>query len=477
MYLAKVISYGSAWENLNEKYPALLAEILSSAQQITTENVRKSKSASRIYRSGVSESELSPWKLDGCWEAAMLAAGWYLTDEKVESVMGRRILFHGMGTFSDPVSVALIRHRETLNRWLFTLSPIAMRRGLVELPIAAVMLNGVESSILERRSSPINDFLFDRVLDELKALSPLSRAEPFLILGFDLQPSLEGQIDVVEIPSEAEEPTPSIIVNRAIEFPPEYHQAGLGILSYFGEVLREKCPDENARVSIEQDGMTVRLVIQSDNGNREVIEKALQEYQMVVQGLMRPEDLFESKLKVIELKSELRIAQARLETQKDFIEHQRLEIGNLQKLITLALERPTGPAPAINFAPVIAISNQQAMSFQVREGFRLVNDDIQELAEHARDEPELEMRLLDLEESLLVASKRETPEEVKQSRGLAKLKNLLDEASEKGSAVNSLLTKISDGVSIAQKLARRYNDIAEWCGAPTVPRVFVGNDE
>jgi hypothetical protein len=477
MYLAKVISYGNAWDELNEKYPARLADILKSAEQITTENVRNSKPPSRGFHPQSSNSDLNPWKLEGCWEAEMLAAGWYLTNETVESVMGRRILLRGMGTFFESLSVALIRNREVLNRWLFTLSPIAMRRGLVDLPIAVVMLKGVESSIMERRSAAMSDFVFDRVLDELKELSPLSRVEPFLIFGFDLDTPSEGEVDVVEISSEAEEPAPSIIVNRAIEFPPEYHQAGLGILSYFGEVLREKCPDENARVSIEQDGMTVRLIIQSENGSREVIEKVLQEYQMVVQGIMRPEDLFESKLKVIELKSELRIAQARLETKQDLIEHQRLEIGTLQKLVTLALERSTGPMPTINFAPVIAISNQQTMSFQVKEDFRLATDSIQELSDHARDEPELEMRLRDLEESLLLASKRETLEGVKDSRGLAKLKSLIEEASEKGSSVNSFITKISDGVSIAQKLARRYNDIAEWCGAPTVPRMFIGKDD
>ena len=71
---------------------------------------------------------------------------------------------------------------------------------------------------------------------------------------------------------------------------------------------------------------------------------------------------------------------------------------------------------------------------------------------------------------------KNTPESVRESGGMKKLKRLLDEASTTGSAVNSFLSKISDGVELVQKVGRRYNDIAEWCGAPQVPRVLLGKD-
>lgn len=48
---------------------------------------------------------------------------------------------------------------------------------------------------------------------------------------------------------------------KAIEFPPEYQQAGVGILSYFGTYLREQYPEEKAKVKIEQDGLTVRQLL------------------------------------------------------------------------------------------------------------------------------------------------------------------------------------------------------------------------
>jgi hypothetical protein len=473
MYLSRVLSHKNAWNDLNEKYPSLLKDIACAAQELTRENILSQSVRPNLLTDAT--GSISSMRLDVCWENSMLQAGWYLTDDNVTSEVGRPIRLRGLGFISGSVSIAFIRHRDTLNRWLFTLVPLASKRGLVELPIAAIMLKRVEATLLERKGV-FGDLLFDRAGDELKALAPLANSDPFLLLGFDLEKPT-GELDVEELPSDATESSPSILVNRSIEFPAEYHQAGLGILSYFGTVLREKCPEENAKVTIEQDGMTVRLIIHSENGNRETIEKVLHEYQMVVQGSLPPEEFFHSGLKVIELKSEIRIAHARLETQKDFIEHQRLEIGKLNELVVLALQRPTGPAPAINFQPVITLSSHHTTTFHLQETLQSANADVQDLTYFSRNNPEMEMRLRDLEEALKITERRVMPEEVRSSGGLAKLKKLIDEANEVGSSMNTFVSKISDGVAIVQKLARKYNNIAEWCGAPTVPRILVGTDE
>lgn len=474
MYLARVLSHRNAWNDLNEKYPNLLKDIACAAEELTRENLMSAQSLRSSHRSDGPPMSNS-LRLDAFWEKSMLQAGWYYTDETVISAVGRPIRLHGLGLISGSVSIALMRHRDTLNRWLFTITPLASRRGLVDLPIAAIMLRGVEATLLERKGI-LGDFIFDRAVDELKALAPLSHTEPFLLLGFDLEKP-DGEVAVEELASELNEPSPGLIINRSIEFPAEYHQAGLGILSYFGTVLREKCPGENAKVTIEQEGMTVRLIIHSENGNREVIEKVLHEYQMVVQGSLRPEEFFDSGLKVIELKSELRFAYAKLETQKDFIEHQRLEVSRLNEFLALALKRPAAPSPAINFQPVITLNSQQTTTFHLQETLQSANAEVQELTYFSRDNPEIEMRLRDLEESLKLTERRVAPEEVRSSAGLGKLKKLLDEVNETGSSLNTFVNKISDGLSIAQKLARRYNDIAEWCGAPTVPRILAGKDE
>ncbi|MCP4023838.1 MAG: pentapeptide repeat-containing protein, partial [Desulfobacteraceae bacterium] len=73
-------------------------------------------------------------------------------------------------------------------------------------------------------------------------------------------------------------------INRSIEFPPEYKQAGISILNYFSEVLKTKYPDTNATVQIKQDGLKVIMTIDPGDGNKEIIEKALDEYGLVVRG-------------------------------------------------------------------------------------------------------------------------------------------------------------------------------------------------
>lgn len=69
---------------------------------------------------------------------------------------------------------------------------------------------------------------------------------------------------------------------REIEFPSEYHQAGIGIMNYFAEVLRQKYSDTPAAVQITQEELTVRMTVETVDGHTETVEKALEEYWHVV---------------------------------------------------------------------------------------------------------------------------------------------------------------------------------------------------
>ena len=74
-------------------------------------------------------------------------------------------------------------------------------------------------------------------------------------------------------------------ITRSIEFPSEYHQAGLNILSYFGEIVRKRYKEIPIVLRIEQEGLTVRMIITSPDGElKECIEKTLEQYLMVITG-------------------------------------------------------------------------------------------------------------------------------------------------------------------------------------------------
>jgi hypothetical protein len=316
---------------------------------------------------------------------------------------------------------------------------------------------------------------FERALAELSALSPLSHGTPFLILGLDLG---TGETEIFELESDNSESEHRIVINRAIEFPPEYHQAGLGILSYFGTVLREKYPNEKAKVRIEQEGDTVRMIVESETGNRDIIEKALHDYELVIRGEAPPEALYESKLQVLELKNELRIAQIRIESQKDLLQHKSLEIDSLKQLIGHALTQRISPVIQVTASPIITLSNHTEQSNQIAVMTRELEDiaeDLQYLAEFSKAEPGIELRIRDLEEALRgLASKNEDKDLVRTSAGLKKLRDVIIGASETGSALANLFSKTSDGLACLQGLGRKYNKIASWCGAPTVPEILLG---
>lgn len=468
MYLTQVISYGNAWNSLVEHYPQELNDIQTAIAAITPQSIEAAKPLRDVpYQQ---EPGINRYRLEGLWATLVQNQGWEESTSFIRGAGRRSIQLRGLGFTKNKVSVALQRHREVLNRWLYTLAPIATRNDIVEIPIGVSLVQTAEEDLFGRRM-PMSFSIIERTKEELIALSPLSHANPFLLFGI----SLETQpLEIIEIESDSEGPTHQIVINRSIEFPPEYHQAGLGILSYFGTVLREKYPSHNAKVRIEQDGLRVRLVIESENGDKEIIEKALQEYELVVRGETPPEAFFDSKAKVLELKNELRIAQVRIDGQRDIIAYQGEEIASLRSLFGHALSSSKAQPLTICVSPSISVSATASSS--AMQGLSIASEYIQDLASYAANDPDVQLRLNDLEDSLEAMAKKETPDAVRESGGMKKLKRFLDDAAATGSTLNTFLGKVNDGFEVAQKLARRYNDIAEWCGAPQVPRILLGKD-
>ncbi|MCP4104380.1 MAG: toll/interleukin-1 receptor domain-containing protein [Desulfobacteraceae bacterium] len=116
------------------------------------------------------------------------------------------------------------------------------------------------------------------------------------------------------------------LISRSIEFPPEYHQAGISILNYFSTVLRKKYPDIKAKIRIEQEDLKVTMTIDTLEGDREIIEQALDEYGLVVTGKMLLEEFTDDRLLKIELESKLTQARAEIETQKLLLQYHEREI-------------------------------------------------------------------------------------------------------------------------------------------------------
>lgn len=147
---------------------------------------------------------------------------------------------------------------------------------------------------------------------EIVKYGPLTSQAPIVLAFFS--PTIQEEITIEEVVSVK---ISASTIERTIEFAPEYYQAGVGLLSYFGEVLRQKAPNTKAKVRIEQDGRIVRLHIESPDGNIETIEKELDQYALVISNQAPPESLFEQRMHIMQLESKLEVAKVEIKNAYD----------------------------------------------------------------------------------------------------------------------------------------------------------------
>lgn len=465
MYITDIVTYGIEIAELESKYSLQLEGIKHSLEKLDSESIGKSRPK---RGPGADNDDVTTWKMKYLWEEIIQEYGWHESKSHVHGVVGRRFYMRMLGYLSDKVSCTFSTHRDHLNRWLYTSTPIACKNGMVDIPIMILPTREVYESYFEGRGMGMREE-FERIIGELEELSPLSHSHPFVLIGISTQKSI---INYHTIDSEKGIDSEKVILDRSIEFPPEFRQAGLGILNYFGEIVREKYPDENAKIRIEQDGSNVRMVIEAEDGSREIIEKALEEYELVVTGQIPPESIFDDRAKILELKNELRIAESRIESQRDLIEYQREDMRELKQLFSSSITSSGASPINLTVAPNINVSTSQAnaISFVCNIGDTL--DDVQYLMDVDGADQDMKLRLNDLYESIENIDESSGSDTVKSSSGIKKLHKFLNESSESGTKVNEFLAKVSDGVDIAKSLAKKYNSIAEWCGAPQVPKVF-----
>ncbi|WP_171494583.1 hypothetical protein, partial [Acinetobacter sp. TUM15064] len=306
---------------------------------------------------------------------------------------------------------------------------------------------------------------FENAHEDLIDLLPDTFNQRFLIFGID---DLDQEIELIEIDSKKAK------VERSIEFKPEHYQAGLGILSYFGTVMRKKYPEQNAKVRIEQDDNTVRLVVESENGDKEIIERAFDEFGLVIHQDIKPEEFYDNYLDIAELKTKLGTFETELKFQHQLVAMKEHRINELEKdkeylknVISQALVRPSSQ---------IYITNQQHNSQSTiinhKAEFSKSNDELEDLIDLA-DNDALKNRLATIQNALEVNRNADQPEEVKDSNGMKKLAKFLKDANEVGTEANNLAMKSGEALGLIKNLGRRYNSIAEWCGMPVIPSVLV----
>lgn len=464
MQIASVVSFQGAWEQIQDAHENELSEVISGLVNYLDDNVKFSDESGNRYPREV-------------FEKAMYDQGWILNETTFYSQSGRRMPIRSVGPIKNGIAVQIaMGGPDILSRWLFTHTTLATRHGIAAIPILLVPM---ESELDDQsRVRPLRRFTtFERFAEQIEMLAPLSLGYPFLIVGYSRQNSLL-ETNVIEIAQDenAKSEQESSIIDRSIEFPPEYHQAGIGILNYFATYLNEQCPAENATVRIEQSGLKVRMIVQSDGGNEEVIEKALHEYQMIVSGEERADKFTDNEKLILELRNELRVAKFRLESQQDIISLQNLSaqkseerITGLLNILGKGLQSRDKNEIHVEVNPCI----QTSVAVEFNQDISFAIGSVGELSECIPSNDESQLQLKDLEQSLSSIEDEKDPETVRRSSAMSKFRRIIEQMSDGNSKLGNALELAEQGYDVAKSLAKSYNKIASWCGLPNVPELFV----
>ncbi|UAN02011.1 hypothetical protein [Achromobacter mucicolens] len=395
-----------------------------------------------------------------------LFPGWQDTSVQGFAVNGPAM---NVGLIKHGVALNLMLGRSMIDAWLFQRVPVAVRRNNIDLAVGIFIQGPRQNShYLNRILRPMSGG-FSRAEHNLTQLQPISLEVPFVLIG--LSPQHIHTPKFTELIAERAPARNPPAIERVIEVPAQYQQAVLGILGYFGTYLQQIAPEcaEAATIRIEQGAGFLRLVVEAENGVRHMIERAFEDYQGVVRGELSVSTLPLSPIAAAELKNELRFAQARIDFQKDIILAQGLEIKSLREL-SLGLARRSVPDITVH------VSNVAQASSTANSDIRNMADDLAGLASMLRGQKDTEAvaeELCGLEAAIESAAERKD----ELAKPLSKLREILVRIQTGGSSLHAAIQKTAGAVEAVQKLARRYNAIAEWCGLPQVPRALAGSGE
>lgn len=212
------------------------------------------------------------------------------------------------------------------------------------------------------------------------------------------------------------------------------------------------------------------MIVETEDGDKEIIEKLLHNYELVVMGQKEPETLLDTQLQILDLKNELRIAHLRIETQKEQLQYRDKELIDIKSWFQSALMQNNSSTNHINFSPIISIDMNQITQLEIVKDIKEISQNINELIVGCHDNV-LKSYLNTIANDVQKIEKSQNKDTLKESSALIKIREFIDESNKTGSAINNFLSTVANGYDNLKIIAKKYNSIAQWCGAPQIPLV------
>jgi hypothetical protein len=308
MYPVRILSLNNGWEILTTQKQTQWVEIQHALELINQDAIKK---PSKILMA----EGLVSGGFDDRYNAVALESIFplFLKRTKWRSVASLgHIKHHSIksGVIKNKVVAGFTATLENAN-YLERIIYIDAPRNTIAKNYAVTVLVVVDKSFKkilnnERESAYTMPFFEHECRGLLNELQPIESSAPivFVFCSLKRQRLTVSSLTSNKIPA----------IDRAIEFPPEFYQAGVTVLSNFGTVLRQKYPDIKAPVRIEQKGNTVRIHIELPNGEVKIIEEALEHYLQIVQDKEPASTLLDNPLQVMMLENKLELVKAELRT-------------------------------------------------------------------------------------------------------------------------------------------------------------------
>ncbi|OBA07843.1 hypothetical protein A9P44_00380 [Paenibacillus polymyxa] len=442
MYINSIIDYRNGYKLLQTKYRNEYNEVLQSIEEINFNDIQE-KIEGRIKYNGLRRKEVD-------WERKLNTYAWNSFPPRWDARINT-----GLDVHKNSVSASLnfyIRP-DRMNTTFYSTLPFVIRHTNIEVLVFIILQND-----LLKKITHLQQHGFETLYKYYKSHSPLEVMRPFIVIGINSEPPLDGAsiVNLEYFSSENNYENNTRII-RTIEFPHGYYHAGVGILSYFDKILREKHPDSSAKVKIIQEDLIVKMVIETGSGDKEIIEKTLNDYGQVVSGRIAPQDFLDTNLQVIELRAELNIAATRIKMQEDLLRVQETQIEKLLEIVGDGLRRS-------NDRPIqIAINNSNYQETNIQNEVGELLRYLTELKENSEDD-EVATSIDEINE--IASATSETEDVTKNPDFFSRIKGLLEKISGISSTGNETIAASS---TLIRNIILKYNAIAKLVGLATIP--------